>query len=408
MTTIEQCRACKSNNLFMCLPMGSHPPANGFVRADQLTQAQASFPLNMHVCLDCALIQVPDNVPAGFFRNYLYVPSASETMHAHFSSFAAKVVAQFSGGGLIVDIGCNDGLFLGACKALGAPVLGIDPADNITVRAKQKGIDVVSEYFGKATAASVARTHRAPSVIVTTNTFNHISDLHDFMAGVMLLLDSKGAFVVEVPTAIDLIANNEFDTIYHEHVSEFSVKSFVDLYRFFDMEVFDIEALPIHGGSMRVYGQRCGGPRPAQSIVREWLERERRDGLFLRGTYEAFRDRVHRTRNELVRLLRELKFQGKRLAGYGAPAKGNTLLNFYGIGPDLLDFLADRNELKHGLYSPGMLIPVVPTSCILKKQPDYLLILAWNFADEIIAQQDAYRRGGGKFIIPIPEPAIIE
>ena len=149
-------------------------------------------------------------------------------------------------------------------------------------------------------------------------------------------------------------------------------------------------------------------PRPAQSIVREWLERERRDGLFLRGTYEAFRDRVHRTRNELVRLLRELKFQGKRLAGYGAPAKGNTLLNFYGIGPDLLDFLADRNELKHGLYSPGMLIPVVPTSCILKKQPDYLLILAWNFADEIIAQQDAYRRGGGKFIIPIPEPAIIE
>jgi SAM-dependent methyltransferase len=408
MNTMEQCRACKGNNLFMCLPMGSHPPANGFVRADQLTQTQASFPLNIHVCLDCALIQVPDNVPAGFFRNYVYVPSASETMHAHFSTFAAKIVTQFASGGLIVDIGCNDGLFLGACKALGAPVLGIDPADNITVRARQKGIEVVPEYFGHAVAASVARTHQAPSVIVTTNTFNHIGDLHDFMAGVASLLDSKGAFVVEVPSAIDLIANNEFDTVYHEHVSEFSVKSFVDLYHSFDMEVFDIEALPIHGGSMRVYGQHRGGPRPAQSAVREWLERERREGLFLRGTYEAFRQRVHRIRDELMRLLSELKSQGKKLAGYGAPAKGNTLLNFYGIGPDLLDFLADRNELKHGLYSPGMLIPVVSTSCINAKRPDYLLILAWNFADEIIAQQDIYRQGGGKFIIPIPEPTIIE
>ena len=409
MDAMNECRACKSKNLIMCLPMGDHPPANQFLREEDLGLPEMKAPLNTHVCIDCGLIQVPDNVPAGFFRNYVYVPSASPMLHTHFDAFAAKMVANYlpTKDSLIVDIGCNDGLFLGACLKRGAKVLGIDPADNITARARAMGIEVVPEYFGTRTAKLVARDHPAPKIIVTNNTFNHIGDLHDFMGGIVEYMDPEGVFVVEVPTALDLVQHNEFDTIYHEHTSEFSVQSFIALYAYFDMEVFDIENLPIHGGSMRVYGQRKSAGRAIQPIVSEWNKRERDAKLFSAETYVAFADRVQQIRKELMSLLRKLKAEGKSIAGAGAPAKGNTLLNYYGIGTDILDFIGDRNELKHGLYTPGMHIPVTPAERILEAQPDYLLILAWNFADEIMEQQEEYRRRGGKFIIPIPAPRVI-
>jgi SAM-dependent methyltransferase len=396
--------------MLMFLPLGSHPPANAFLGADQLGRPEASWPLNTHVCLGCGLIQVPNVIPPGFFRHYLYVPSASDTMHEHFSELA-RVVATLVPGtddGLIVDIGCNDGLFLGACKAIGLRTLGVDPATNLIAMARHKGIEVINEYFNPLTAEQ-ARTAFGPAqVIVTTNTFNHIDDLHDFMAGVTILLDPAGVFVVEVPHALDLVEKNEFDTVYHEHVSEFCMKSFVDLYRFFGMEVFDIQQLPIHGGSMRIFGRRTMSSNSTPvPVVEDWLARERRAGLFSPATYEAFRVRVERNRDALMKMLWDLKRQGSRLAGYGAPAKGNTLLNYYGIGPDLLEFLADRSVLKHGLYSPGTHIPIAPAERLLETQPDYVLILAWNFADEIMRQQETYRRRGGRFIVPIPEPAIV-
>jgi hypothetical protein len=278
---------------------------------------------------------------------------------------------------------------------------------NLTEVARARGVEVVNEYFSVDTAAAVRARYGAARVITTTNTFNHIDDLHSFMAAVNVLLEPDGTFIIEVPHAGDLIENNEFDTVYHEHVSEFSVKSLVDLFAFFDLVVVDVERLPIHGGSMRVFGRRRSAGVSPSAAVGRWLDGEHRSQLFAAETYDAFARRVGEIRRGLMDLLGTLKAEGRRLAGYGAPAKGNTLLNYYGIGPDTLAYLADRNALKHGLFSPGMHIPVVPAERVLEDQPDYLLILAWNFGEEIMRQQGEYRRRGGQFILPIPGPRIV-
>lgn len=400
------CRACKGRNLFLYLPLGDHPPANAFLLPQQLGAPEATYPLDTHVCLDCALIQVPDQLPADFFVDYLYIPSASETMQQHFRTLARRFRDRLvtAPGQRVVDIGCNDGLLLGACRDEGLATLGVDPAANIAALARANGIEVFNEYFTAESAARIREQYGPAQVIVTTNTFNHIDNLHDFTAGVTTLLAPDGTFVIEVPQALTCIEQNEFDTVYHEHLSVFSVASVEALGRQFGLAVVDVEELPIHGGSMRLFLRREG---PATSAVAEWLKREREARLFDRDTYTAHASRVERIRSELMTLLGDLKRQGKRLAGYGAPAKGNTLLNYYGIGSDLLDFLVDRNTLKQGRYSPGMHIPVVGPEAIAREAPNYLLILAWNFAEEIMAQQQAFVSSGGRFILPIPEPRIV-
>jgi SAM-dependent methyltransferase len=395
--------------MLMFLPLGDHPPANAFVRPNQLGQPEPAFALDTHVCLDCGLIQVPNVIPPDFFRNYVYVPSASDTMHQHFAELAGFVRDRLARAAddLVVDIGSNDGLFLSHLNRLGGRGLGIEPATNLTAIARERGVEVVNEYFTPELATSLVNRGLRAKVIVTTNTFNHIDDLHAFMSGVSNLLADAGTFIVEVPHAGDLIEKNEFDTVYHEHVSEFTVKSLGDLFAFFDMVVTDLVPLPIHGGSMRVFARRQTHSASVSPVVSDWLEGERRARLFEAATYEAFSRRVEDIRGRLLQLLADLKAQGRRIAGYGAPAKGNTLLNYYRIGPDTLMFLADRNPLKHGLFSPGMRIPVVPVERVLEEQPDYLLILAWNFGDEIMQQQAEYQRRGGRFILPIPEPTVL-
>lgn len=410
MPQMTACRACTSTNLYVFLEMGDHPPANAFIARDRLGQTQPTFPLDAHVCLDCALIQIPDQLPPDFFHDYVYVPSASETMHGHFKAFATRLKERYIAApdDRIVDIGCNDGLFLKAAKDIGIATLGIGPAANIAAIARGKGVEVVNEYFHVETARRVLRDYGPAQVIVSTNTFNHIDDLQGFFQGVDVLLAPAGTMVIEVPQALTFVEQNEFDTVYHEHLSVFSVASLAALAEFFAMHIVDIDVLPIHGGSMRVYLQRVAAGSKPTPIVAELLGREKSAGVFTRKTYDDLSKRVRRIRDELMTLFRDLARKGKRLAGYGAPAKGNTLLNYYGIGPDLLEFLADRNSLKQGLYSPGMKIPVVPPDRILETMPDYLLILAWNFGDEIIEQQAEYKRRGGRFILPIPEPRIVE
>lgn len=407
MSQMMECRACRSRRMHLFLPLGPHPAANAFLRPEQLGKPEALFDLDVHACLDCALIQVPNCIPPDFFRDYVYVPSASQTMHEHFADFARKVIPLIGPGGLVVDIGSNDGLFLGFVRGRGGRTLGVEPARNLTETARGKGLEVVNEYFVPELARQMVGTYGHASVIVTTNTFNHIDDLHQFMEGVRILLDDEGTFIVEVPHALDLVEQHEFDTMYHEHLSAFTVKSLVELYKQFGLSISDIEALKIHGGSLRVYAKRRAAVEGAPGVVGPWLEREERADLFSTATYTALNAKVDHLRDELLTLLRRLKKSGKRIAGYGAPAKGNTLLNYYRIGPDLLDYLVDRNSLKHGLYSPGMHIPVVGPERIAKDPPDYLLVLAWNFADEIMRQQEPFRRAGGRFILPIPEVSVV-
>ena len=368
---MTNCRTCKSERLYLFLPLGDHPLANGFLRKNQLSEEEPRFPLDVHACLDCGLIQVDDQIPAGFFRHYVYIPSSADAMHPHFEGLAEKLAKQLpSTDALTIDIGCNDGLFLSFLRTRGARTLGIDPAENIAELAREKGVDVVTEYFTPDLARRIREEHGPAQVVVTTNTFHHIGDLDPFTQGVTILLADDGIFVVEVPHAQELVELNQFDGVYHEHVSQHTVKSFVDHFRLFGLEVFDVERLDVHGGSIRVFARptRNGGaPSPS---VQTWLDEESRRKLFDVETYDGFRERVERIRAELTRMLEESKAAERRIVGYGASARGNTLLNYYGIGPDILEFLADRNQLKQGKYSPGTHIPVVSPDVIADTKPD--------------------------------------
>ncbi len=408
--TMTRCRGCRGRRMDLFLPLGSHPLANGFLEEEQLEEPEATFPLDGHVCLDCGLIQIPDHVPDGFFEHYVYVPSASDTMRRHFEELADVVVDALPNGGdgLVVDIGCNDGLFLDAVRRRGVATLGVDPAENIIEMAREKGLEVVGEYFDPDVAGRIVDEHGSADAVVTTNTYHHIGDLETFTRGVADLLSDEGVFVIEVPHALDLVREHQFDGIYHEHVSQFTLRSVADHVERFGLRVVDAKKLPVHGGSMRVFVAREGSRRRPSPEVDAWLEREAEAGLFEAATYDRFRRAVEEKRRELMRLLSELRERGRRLAGYGASARGNTLLNYYGLGPDWLEYIADRNELKQGLYTPGTHIPVVETERLVEDRPDYVLLLAWNFADEIVEQQAAYREAGGRFIVPIPDVRILE
>jgi SAM-dependent methyltransferase len=394
----------------MFLALGPHPLANGFLTYEQLAVEEPKYPLDVYSCLSCGLIQIKDNVPANFFRQYVYIPSASDVMQRHFAGLADVIAGEFlpNPKGLTVDIGCNDGLLLKCLATRGARGLGIDPATNIVEMAKDVGVEVINEYFDPAIARQVRQEYGPAAVIVTTNTFHHIGDLDPFTQGVRLLLDDDGVFVIELPHALEIVDLNQFDGVYHEHVSQFTVKSLVDHARLFGLEVFRVDPLAIHGGSIRVFMRKAHPHANGMSSdVQEWVRRECEKRLLEAETYDHFRDRVQRIRHDLMVLLTNLKASGQRLAGYGSSARGNTLLNYYGIGPEMLDYIVDRNTLKHGLYTPGMHIPVAPVERLVEDLPDSVLILAWNFADEILCQQSDYRQRGGRFVIPIPEPKLV-
>lgn len=406
----HKCRVCKSvlGNKFLSL--GPTPLANSFLRPEDLDKPETFYPLDVCFCDICGLVQLGHVVPPEImFRDYIYVSGTSTAIPAHFSLLAKEVVERFKldKDSLVVDIGGNDGTLLRGFKNLGVRTLDIEPATNIARIAEGFGIEAVNEFWNKGTAVKVAKERGKARVIIGTNVFAHVDDWDDFLEGINALMADDGVFIIEAPYLADLIEKIQFDTIYHEHLSYLAVRPLVALFKRFGLELFDCKRLDIHGGSIRLYVKKSASGIQASGAVEELVLLEKILKLDSFNTYLDFAARVDSLRQKLLGLLGKLKAEGNRIVGYGAPAKGNTLLNYCKIGTEMVSYTVDKNSLKQGLYTPGTRIPIFPVEKLLEDSPEYVLILAWNFADEIIQQQKAFRERGGKFIIPLPEPRVI-
>lgn len=408
--TNECCRGCKGSRWERVFSFGPMPPANAFLAKEDLEKPEHWFPLDVYFCHDCTLLQLRDVVsPELLFREYVYVSSTSPSFVAHFESFAEGVVRRFgfTPETLAVDIGSNDGILLRPLKALGIRVLGVDPALDIARRATQEGIETLPYFFDRVLAERLVRERGHASLITGTNVFAHVNDLDELLGGVGILLDENGVFIIEVPYLVDFLEKNLFDTVYHEHLSYFALEPLITLFARHEMEVFDAERIPVHGGSLRVLVKKQGGRHAKEHRVDGLLRLEETQDLSAVRTYHYFAARIEQNKEELRKLLGELKASGALIAGYGAPAKGNTLLNYFGIGRELIAYIVDDSPWKQGLWTPGTHIPVVAADELSRMPPDYILVLAWNFADSIIKKLDSFRARGGKCIIPVPAPRVV-
>ncbi len=408
MPEVKKCRICGSSGLYKFLDMGRTPLANRFLRSDA-EKDEPSYPLNVLFCGECGLVQLGYIVPPEqMFRDYIYFSSTSDTMRAHFAGLASEVLERFAvPGSLVVEVASNDGVLLRNMLGKGVRTLGVEPATNIAKVANESGIETLNEFFNHSTAKEIASRKGKAKAILACNVFAHIPDLHDFVKGLDALLDQDGVAIIEVPYLVDMYEKREFDTIYHEHLAYISVKPLVRLFGSHSMEIFDVKRQPVHGGTIRIYAQRKGGKNRRTGEPDGLLRLEEGMGLHSRAAYDKFARDVEALRSELVGLLKRLKSEGKSVAAYGAPAKGNTLLNYFGIGRELVRYTVDKSPYKVGLFTPGVRLPVYDVSRIALDRPDYVLILAWNFSDEIIRQQSGYLKAGGHFIIPVPSPKIV-
>lgn len=403
------CRLCGSPDLRQFLDLGDQPPANAFISAGDI-EKEERFPLRVAICAECGFVQLTHIVhPDILFREYVYVSSTSPLFVKHFEEYARDVSDVVGGvrGKLVVDIGSNDGILLRPFRDLGANVLGIDPAIHIAKKATEDGIETWAEYFGEEIGKMIRNKKGAVISITANNVFAHIHDLNDILRGVNALLADDGVFVIEAPDLAVLLRDKLFDTVYHEHLSYISVRPLLPFFRRHDMRVFDVKDVSTHGGSLRIFVCRDGGPHIETERLRERVKKEEESHIQDPATFTEFAKEVDRIKVELNNLLSGLKKQGKRIAGYGAPAKGNTLLNYFSIGPDILEYIVDDNSLKQGKLTPGMHIPVVSNDKLRDRTPDYLLILAWNYAEAIMKKNEAFRADGGKFIIPLPQPRVV-
>ncbi len=402
---IKKCRICGYNDLFEFLSLGSMPIPNGFLSEDELQKPEPFYPLGVYVCEKCWLVQLTHVIPAEImFKNYLYIPSTSSTMLSHFKSLVDEEVENFNltSKNLVIDIGSNDGTLLGYFNNHEVRTLGVDPANNLAQVARLKGINTLNDFFTEKLAKEILKKYNKAKIITATNVMAHIDNLNDFVLGVSLLLTKDGTLIIEFPYLVDLLEKNEFDTIYHEHLSYFSMNPLLNLFRKHKMYVYNIKKLPIHGGSVRVYVAKKGSKYQVQQIVQDFIKEEVLKKLDKRTTYEDFSRRVKVIRRDLRAFLKKIKSQGKRVVGYGASAKGNVLLNYCLLGTNTIDYIVDSIFYKQGRFTPGTHIPIYPETRLEKNTPHFALLLAWNFADEIIRKQTRYRERGGQFIITIP------
>jgi 2-polyprenyl-3-methyl-5-hydroxy-6-metoxy-1,4-benzoquinol methylase len=405
------CRSCGHAGLTAVLSLGRTPLANALVRPDRVGEAEATYPLTLALCQTCALAQLTESVsPEVMFREYFYHSSFSETMLRHSEALVGRTASALGlgPGSLAVEVASNDGYLLQYYKAKGIPVLGIEPAVNVARWATEnRGIPTLCEFFGAGLADRLAAEGRRADVIHANNVLAHVPDVNGVVAGFHTLLKPAGVVIVETPYVKDMLDKCEFDTIYHEHLFYYSLTALKSLFARHGLTVLDVERVPIHGGSLRITAGRSDGPGKPSAAVAALRGEEEEWGVGRVEPYLAFAGRVGDLKHSLRETLTILKGQGKRLAAYGASAKGSTLLNHFGIGRDLLDYVVDRSTLKQGLVTPGTHLPIRPPEFLLEDRPDYVLLLTWNFAEEILAQQAEFRAGGGRFIVPIPEVRVV-
>jgi hypothetical protein len=409
-TSKSVCRSCDYGGLEMVLSLGHTPLANSLLTPDQLDAPEPVFPLELGFCPACSLVQILEAVPPEtMFSTYPYFSSISDTVVRNAETLAGHLIGtrQLNANTLVAEIASNDGYLLQFYKRGGIPVLGIEPASNIArVAEKERGIPTICEFFGRELAQRLRQQGQRAHVIHANNVLAHVPDLNGMVEGMRVLLDENGVVVIEVPYVKELISRCEFDTIYHEHLCYFSVTALDHLLRRHDFILQDVEKLPIHGGSLRVLAapRQSGNPSAAVNAI---LDEEQELGVDQLCFYRGFAERVDQLKMNLRRQLDKLVKRGKKVAAYGAAAKGSTLLNYCEIGRDILQFVVDRNTHKQGLYMPGVHLPIYPPSKLLEEHPDYVLLLTWNFAEEILAQQAEYRAHGGRFIVPIPDPQVV-
>ena len=402
----ETCRLCGGRNLDRVLSLTPTPPANAFVGEGDKDKAQACFPLDVFFCAGCAHVQLLNVVdPRLLFENYVYVSGTSPVFVRHFADYAEAVIARFrpDPGSLVVDLGSNDGTLLKEFKRRGMTVLGVDPARAIVARATAAGIETIGDFFTPILAARM-RNERGPAAIVTANNvFAHADDLKGIAEGVRALLANDGVFAFEVSYLVDVIEKTLFDTIYHEHLAYHSVKPLVGFLAGVGLDFFAAERVASHGGSLRGFAQSAGGPRRPDGSVAAMLALEKERRLDSPETFLDFARRIDGHGDEIRRLITGIKKEGKSIAGFGAPAKATTLMHHFRLGPHAIDFIVDDSPLKQGLYTPGLHVPVLPVDALYERRPDYVIVLAWNFAQPIMAKHSAFRAAGGRFIVPLPE-----
>jgi len=403
-----QCRACLSTNIAPILSFGCTPLADALLTSDELDKPEITAPLDLVFCCDCSLVQITETVPPEilFCRSYPYFSSVSQSLREHFASSANSIIDKYhlNTDSLVVEAASNDGCMLRTFTRRGIPVLGIDPAEGPIAKAQQEGINSVRAFFTKEFADQFVAQGNHADIFLANNVLAHVADLNGFVQGFRTLLKPTGAAVIECPYLLDLMDKCEFDTIYHQHLCYFSLTALTNLFERNALVLTDVVRTSIHGGSLRLFVQHDG---ERSEYLTQLLKQERRLGLHEIEYYRDFAMRVQEIRSSLVTMLHDLKRSGKRLAGYAAAAKATTLLSYCNIDSSLLDYIVDLNTFKQGRYMPGNHLPIHSPEKLYESPPDYLLVLAWNFAGEIMQQQQRYRDVGGRFIVPIPAPAIM-
>ena len=406
----SECRFCSNLLKHTFVDLGMSPLSNAYLKLDTINKAEKFYPLHTYVCDNCFLVQLEEfETPDHIFSDYAYFSSYSETWLRHAENYTELMIKRFglNANSQVIEIASNDGYLLQYFQKQNIPVLGIEPAANVAKVAEEKGIPSLVKFFGVSTAQELVAQGIQADLLLGNNVLAHVPDLNDFVAGMKIVLKPDGILTMEFPHVLQLILQNQFDTIYHEHFSYFSFLTVEKVFATHGLTLFDVEELPTHGGSLRIYGQHNDGKKPVSDRVSLLKSKEIDAGLEQLETYLGFGEQVKATKRHLLNFLIDIKNQGKSVVGYGAPAKGNTLLNYCGIRTDLLDYTVDRSPYKQDLFLPGTHIPIYHPDKIIETKPDYLLILPWNIKDEIIEQMSHIREWGGQFVVPIPQVEVI-